>query len=74
MKKIVAILLLACMMVGLVACGASEAEYKLGMGAIKISSCSVFLTYYEDAAQKGNMRECSAANFPENRHTDTTAI
>lgn len=32
MKKIVAILLLACMMVGLVACGASEAEYKLGMG------------------------------------------
>lgn len=32
MKKSVAILLLVCMMCGLMACGASEAEYRLGMG------------------------------------------
>ena len=32
MKKIVAFLLLACMMLSLVACGSSGTEYKLGMG------------------------------------------
>ena len=32
MKKIVAFLLLACMMLSLAACGSSGAEYKLGMG------------------------------------------
>ena len=32
MKKIVAFLLLACMMLSLAACGSSGSEYKLGMG------------------------------------------
>ncbi len=41
MKKIVAFLLLACLMLSLAACGASEAEYNLGMGvSLKTDSSS----------------------------------
>lgn len=34
MKKIISVLLLACMLFSLAACGAAEADYKLGMGIV----------------------------------------
>ena len=34
MKKVIAILLLVCMVAGLAACGSKPAEYKLGMGVV----------------------------------------